>query len=241
MGIITKRSAPADPAQASEERTVARPVGPIAPAPRLVQPKRTRRPAMLALMVLTIVLGALGGYLLVTGSSQRTEVVGVARDIEWGQTVTAADLVAVSVVPDPALQTVAWADRSALIGGQAAVGLRRGALMTPDSLTQDIAPTQGQALVGLLVKTGQLPATPITAQDQVLLVISDTAAAVQGGVQSPDSSSADSSLEATVYTVGPVDQSGARTVDVLVSVDSAAQITQAAAAGRVSLVLVSRS
>lgn len=244
MRIATTRSKPKDDVPEAGVRTESRPVGPIAPAPKLAQPRRSRRPAMLALMVLTVVLGALGAYLLVDRSSERTQVVGLARNVDWGQTISATDLVAVDVVPEPALRTVSWSDRNILVGKQAAVGLRAGSLVTPDAVTTDTLPERGGAIVGLLLKEGQLPVAGLNPQDRILVVVTDTAGVVQGAVQSPQSDTAAAEppgIDATVSMVGPVDQMGSRTIDVIVPTSSVAQVAKAAAGGRVAIVLVSQS
>lgn len=243
----TPTEASTDPESRADARTEIRPVGPIAPVPKLAQPRRSRRPAMLALMVLTVALGAIGGYLLMQQSSERTQVVGLSRSVDWGQTISASDLVAIDVVPEPSLKTVSWADRNNLIGKQAAVGLRAGALVTPDAVTSSRLPDQGGAVVGLLLKEGQLPVAGLRPQDRVLVVLSDTqGAAVAGAVASPGGGTSTAAAEppgisAIVSTVGPIDQAGSRTVDVIVSTDDVAQVAKAAAGGRVSLVLVSQS
>ena len=47
-------------------------------------------------------------------------------------------------------------------------------------------------------------------------------------------------IEATVFTVGSTDSSGARTVDVVLAEDQAARVASASAAGKVAIVLVPR-
>ena len=195
---------------------------------------------MLALMVLTVIIGAFGAYLLVQNSSKRTEVVGLSHDVAWGQTIQSTDLVDVAVVPDPSLRTVKWSDRASIVGQLAATDLQAGALVTPRSVSGAQIPGPGQALVGLLVKAGQLPATPLGAQDKVLLVLVASATATAPTSAGAAASGSDG-LSAEVYTVGQVDANGARTVDVLVPVASASSIAQAAAEQRVSIVLVPKS
>jgi len=215
----------------------ARVVGPIAPAPKLQQPKRTRRPAMLALMVLTVVAGAIGAILLVQNSAKRTEVVGLAHDVAWGQMIQVKDLVDVAVVPDPSLLTVKWADRASVAGQFAATDLLAGSLVSARSVTGAQVPGKGQALVGLLVKSGQLPATALHPQDRVLLVLIASGTAV-GTTPSGAAGSSGGALSGEVFTVGAVDANGSRTVDVLVPLATATSIAQAAAEQRVSVILV---
>ena len=213
-----------------------RPVGPPIPVQKLRQPGRSKRPLMLALMVILMVVSALAAWFFVQKSTERVAVVGVAHDVAWGQEVQAADLVVVEVVPDPALKPVAWDQRSTLVGHLAATDLKAGMLLTPGSVTDDQVPSTGKALVGVLVKSGQAPVTPLSPQDQVLLVPADQQAApsAAGAAEAKP-------VQAEVYTVGATDANGTRTVDVLVPQDSAAQTAAAAEAGRLAIVLVPRS
>ena len=66
---------------------------PLPQAPALPPPRRRRRPALLALAVAMVVLGALGAAYLATSLGQTTSVIAVAQPVAWGQTITAADLV----------------------------------------------------------------------------------------------------------------------------------------------------
>lgn len=214
-----------------------RPVGPPLPVQKLRQPGRSKRPLMLALMVLLMVVSALAAWFFVQKSTERVAVVGVAQDVSWGQEIQASDLVAVEMVPDPALKPVSWDQRSTLVGQLAATDLQTGMLLTARSVTDVQIPPPGRALVGVLVKSGQVPVTPLSPQDQVLLVPADQQAA-------PSAASAAAAavpVEAEVYTVGAIDANGTRTVDVLVPQASAAQTASAAAAGRLAIVLVPRS
>ena len=204
---------------------------------KLRQPGRSRRPLMLALMVLLLVVSALAAWFFVQKSTERVAVVGVVHDVAWGQEIQASDLVAVEVVPDPALKPVTWDQRSTLVGQLAATDLQTGMLLTPRSVTDEQIPPTGKALVGVLVKSGQVPVTPLSPQDQVLLVPADQ----QAAPSSASSTAAVAPVQAEVYTVGATDANGTRTVDVLVPEASAAQTAAAAAAGGLAIVLVPRS
>lgn len=214
-----------------------RPVGPPIPVQKLRQPGRSKRPLMLALMVLLMVVSALAAWFLVQKSTERVAVVGVAHDVAWGQEIKASDLVAVELVPDPALKPVSWEQRATLVGQLAATDLQTGMLLTARSVTDVQIPPPGKALVGVLVKSGQVPVTPLSPQDQVLLVPADQQAAPSAA----SAAAAAAPVEAEVYTVGATDANGTRTVDVLVPQAAAAQTASAAAAGRLAIVLVPRS
>ena len=212
-----------------------RPVGPPIPALKLQQPGRSRRPLMLALMVVLMVVSALAAWFFVQKSTERVAVVGVARDVAWGQPVQMSDLVAVELVPDPSLNPISWDQRSTLVGQLAATDLQAGTLLTARSVTDVEIPSTGQALVGIQVKSGQVPVTPLSPQDRVLLVPA-------GQQASPSRAAATDGkpVQAEVYTVGATDANGTRTVDVLVPEAAAAQAAADAAAGRLAIVLVPR-
>ena len=110
------------------------------------------------------------------------------------------------------LKPVSWDQRSTLVGQLAATDLQTGMLLTARSVTDVQVPPPGKALVGVLVKSGQVPVTPLSPQDQVLLVPADQQAAPSAA----GAADARNRCEAEVYTVGAADANGTRTVDVLV-------------------------
>ena len=139
-------------------------------APSLPPPRRRRRPALLALAVAMVVLGALGASFVATSLGETTSVVALARAVPWGQPLSAADLVEARITSDPALSPIPYADRDELIGLIAATDLTAGSLLTRDALTDERFPPPGQHMVGVAVTTAQVPATPLRSGDEVLLV-----------------------------------------------------------------------
>src|SRR5918997_2924881 len=136
----------------------------------LPPPRRRRRPALLALALAMVVLGALGAAYLATSLGQTTPVIAVAREVPWGQPVTAADFVEARVSADPALAPIPYAERDQVIGLVAATTLTPGSLLTREALTGQPLPPPGQQLVGVGVSAVQLPTTPLRPGDDVLLV-----------------------------------------------------------------------
>ena len=124
QGAGTKERDPSAPINGSSGPVLS----PIPPAP-LVEPAKRRRPiGFLAAAVVLAIAGGLGAVWAVNQSGERSEVVGVARQVEWGEVITAQDLAVVEVIPDVNLRPVPWADRSALIGKRAATTLVPGSL-----------------------------------------------------------------------------------------------------------------
>src|SRR4051812_43490624 len=140
------------------------------PAPALPPPRRRRRPALLALAVAMVVLGALGAAYLATSLGRTTPVIAVAREVPWGQQITAADLVEAWVSADPVLDPIPYGDRDQVIGMVAATTLTPGSLLTREALTAQPLPPPGQQLVGVGVSSVQLPATALRPGEDVLLV-----------------------------------------------------------------------
>ena len=201
-------------------------------APVLPPPRRRRRPALLALAVSMVVLGALGATYLATSLGQTTAVIAIEREVPWGQTLTAADLVEARISADPALEPIPYVDRDQVIGLVAATSLRPGSLLTRDALTDQRLPAPGQQLIGVGVSLVQVPTTPLRPGDDVLLV------PVAAGSAPPTTERAPSVVEATVVKSGPPGTDGLRVVDVLVDAADGPDVAARAAAGLIAIVVV---
>ncbi len=205
---------------------------PLAQAPVLPPPRRRRRPALLALALAMVVLGALGAAYLVSSLARTTSVIAVARPVAWGQSITAADLAEARVPTDPALSPIPYADRDQVIGRTAAADLLPGALLTRDAVTDQQLPLPGQQLVGIGVSAVQLPGTPLRPGDKVLLVpLADAGAPVP--LAAPPAA-----VEATVLRAGEPGTDGLRVVDVLVDASDGPGVAARGAAGRIAIVVV---
>ncbi|MEI4278747.1 MULTISPECIES: SAF domain-containing protein [Geodermatophilaceae] len=179
-----------------------------------------------------VVLGALGATYLATSLGQTTAVIAIAREVPWGQTLTAADLVEATISADPALEPIPYVDRDEVIGLVAATTLGPGSLLTRDALTDERLPAPGQQLIGVGVSLVQLPTTPLRPGDDVLLVpvAAGSAPATTQGVPSV--------VEATVVNSGPPGTDGLRVVDVLVDEADGPDVAARAAAGLIAIVVV---
>jgi hypothetical protein len=204
------------------------------PPPALTPLRRRRRPALLALAVAMVVLGALGAAYLATSLGQTSPVIAIAREVPWGQQITAADLVQARVAGDPALAPIPYGERDQVIGMVAATTLTPGSLLTRDALTEQPLPPPGQQLVGVGVSTTQLPATSLRPGDDVLLV----PVAGSGVAGTPDAVGKPGTVEATVVRSGSPGTDGLRVVDVLVDAAEGPDVAARAAAGLVAIVVV---
>ncbi|MFD7685284.1 hypothetical protein [Streptomyces sp. NPDC059781] len=235
-----------------QERTGAgagRSAAPAGPAvgDRLPTPPRERKPALAALAVLLILVGALGATMLVLQAGDRIEVVKITKEIPAGQKVTDANTTSVMVAEDPGIHYVEWTQLDALKDLKAVSTIPAGVVAVGEMFGDEAKVPDGKALVGLSLKEGQYPAG---------LENGDAVAAYRVGGTSRSDSDADSGSsgstgggntlivdEARVNSV-PAEQSGDlvssanKSVTLLVDSADAAVLTQAASNGEVALVLV---
>lgn len=220
------------------EEQVSRPVegasgpvvlAPIPPSP-VLDPVKRRRPLGLILAAVVLTLsGAIGAYYLTTAANDRAEVVGVAAEVEWGEVISAQDLVMVQIVPDANLRAVPWSSRTSLIGKRAAMTLVPGSLVTAAAASDDPLVPAGQAIVGVTLKAAQMPREALSPQDRIRLVITP---------ESTNSTDPTAAVNAVVLSSTGSDTSGSRTVDVLVDQSTADELALAASAGRVTIIIV---
>jgi len=137
--------------------------------PTVVRQRRVR-PGLLGLAVLLIALGGLGAAFAVTSVRATGSYLAVARPVEVGREITAADLVTVQVAGGQGLRPVPAARLDEVVGKRAAVALLPGTLLTLGQVTDDPLLGPGQQQIALGLKTAQVPARELHPGDKVLLV-----------------------------------------------------------------------
>lgn len=200
------------------------------PAPAV---KLRRRPALVAVSVALVVLGALLSVWAYSSVGNAHQVVAVRSDVPRGRVITAADLVTVRIGVDPALETVPAEGMSNLVGRRAAVELKAGQLVVPSAVADAVVPGQGRSVVGLSLAAGQFPSEPLVAGDRVRVV---STPGQQGDVEADQVRV----FDAVVVQVGAADVSGRSSVSVEVAAQQAPEVAARAASGKVALVLDSR-
>ncbi|MGC5318312.1 SAF domain-containing protein [Micromonospora arida] len=141
---------------------------PINP-PTVVRQRRVR-PGLLGLAVLLIALGGLGAAFAVTSVRATGSYLAVARPVEVGREISAADLLTVQVAGGQGLRPVPAARLDEVVGKRAAVALLPGTLLTLGQVTDDPLLGPGQQQIALGLKTAQVPARELHPGDKVLLV-----------------------------------------------------------------------
>ncbi|MEU1591034.1 SAF domain-containing protein [Micromonospora sp. NPDC005710] len=155
MSLATRNGTPA----------VDAPVNP----PTVVRQRRVR-PGLLGLAVLLIALGGLGAAFAVTSVRATGSYLAVARPVEVGREISAADLVTVQVAGGQGLRPVPATRIDEVVGKRAAVALLPGTLLTLGQVTDDPLLGPGQQQIALGLKTAQVPARDLHPGDKVLLV-----------------------------------------------------------------------
>ncbi|MCZ7377459.1 SAF domain-containing protein [Micromonospora sp. WMMC250] len=145
------------------------PVDPPVTPPTVVRQRRVR-PGLLGLAVLLIALGGLGAAFAVTSVRATGSYLAVARPVEVGREISAADLVSVQVAGGQGLRPVPAGRLDEVVGKRAAVALVPGTLLTLGQVTDDPLLGPGQQQIALGLKTAQVPARELHPGDKVLLV-----------------------------------------------------------------------
>jgi hypothetical protein len=226
--------------------------------------RRDRRPLVLAAS-LALIGASVAGFVSVYASAGRTTpVVVLVHPMDQGQLFTSSDLGRAEVSVPTGVGTIPVSEASLLSGKRAATALPAGSLLTPGDLSSGPSITEGDAVVGLALKDGALPASGLSPGDPVLVVqtaapgsalgsptasgsspVVGTSVTTSSGVEISGTASAGEGTlvpVATVFAVAQPDPSSSGGYALLVSIevpsDDAAGVATAAAAGQVSLVLL---
>ncbi|MEU9183969.1 hypothetical protein AB0D14_05255 [Streptomyces sp. NPDC048484] len=123
---------------------------------RLPSPPRERKPALAALAVLLILVGALGATMLVLRAGDRIEVVKVTSDIQAGESVE-DNVDSVLVADDAGVNYVKWTQLKTLKDLKAKSTIYKGTLVIGEMFGDKSSLADGKAVVGLSLKEGQYP------------------------------------------------------------------------------------
>ncbi|MEW2610345.1 hypothetical protein AB0937_09060 [Streptomyces sp. NPDC047880] len=215
---------------------------------RLPTPPRERKPALAALAVLLILVGALGATMLVLQAGDRIEVVKVTQEIPAGGSVSTSNTTSVMVAKDDSIHYVEYGQLKQLQKLKAVNPIPAGVVAVGEMFGDAAGVAPGKATVGLSLKAGQYP-TGIKEGDTVAAYrVSSASGSGNSNSNSSSSSAADSSVIVdsgrVSYVPGPKDSGdelvGSTNLAVTLTVDSdkAAALAQAASNGEVALVKV---
>lgn len=193
-------------------------------------PKLRRRPMLIAVSVILTAVGALLTAWLLQVLAGTESVVAVRDDIQRGEIIQEEDLTQANISMDSAVHPVKWEQRHLLVDQYAYSDMPAGSLVVDKSYGPSVIPGKGQALVGLYIEPGKMPATELQSGDQVRVVY-------------PASDEDPTKTEVTVGDIAQVTASPDRRgtiVDVVVDSGKAPALAAAGSLKTVSIVLNSR-
>lgn len=175
-----------------------------------------------------------GGLLTTLSAGNRTAVLVIVRPVAAGEAIERADLREVSISLHPTLHAIRAENLSEVAGKPAAVNLVPG-LLSEKHVGAGPAVADGEAVVGLLLKPGQMPEGLAVGSPVRIVRFEDSfdPEAGRGGGRTLVE-------RARVKEIGDSDGvEGGRKVSVIVPEAASASVTSAAAVGRVGLALLS--
>lgn len=214
---------------------------------RLPTPPRERKPALAALAVLLILVGALGVTMLVLQVGNRVEVVKVTKEIQAGEAVTTDNATSVMVAADDSINYVKWSQLDTLKTLKAKTTIYADTVVMGQMFAKKASLPAGKAAVGLALKEGSYPAD---------IKAGDVVSAYRVGSTGSNSNNSDDSTgsggtsaaggalvdDARVNSIAENDDAtvstGNLSLTVLVDQADAAALASAAAANEVAIVHV---
>lgn len=180
-----------------------------------------RRPA-LAVGSLALVIACVAAFTgLYARAGDLVSVIAVAHTVPQGATVTANDLTVVRMSATTGVASIRASDAAEVVGRRAAEQLEPGTLLATDELVTRFAPPSGKSIVGVAVKTGQIPASGVSPGETVDVIVTglpEDSSAVASG--QPDGDAATPTIDGESISSGTVIVPGATVVEVAPSPDS---------------------
>ena len=131
---------------------------------RMPSAPRERKPALAALAVLLVALGAIAAGYLVINAGHRVGAVEITQQVGQGQRIPASAIKEVEIASNTGINYVAWQYANRVAGIYAAVQIPAGTLLTPAMTTATNNLAAGKVQVGLSLKPGQAPADLLIGQ-----------------------------------------------------------------------------
>lgn len=219
-----------------------------------------RRPRMAALSVAIIMTCTALFVVIYLHSTHLVAVIAVTQEISQGDLVQASDLRQVDLAPATGVRTVPVSAAQQVIGRPAAVTLLPGTLLSPEEIGGAQRISKHDAVVGVELKPGMLPASGLTDGEHVLVVLtgpvgaavssgsnqssSGSAGSSDGSSESGSSSASSSPTVITTATVVGINEnpdgsgSGDLAASVEVPASDAPLVADSSAAGQVALVQI---
>lgn len=131
---------------------------------RMPSAPRERKPALAAVAILLVALGAASAGYLVLNAGHRVGAVEITQDVGQGQQIPASAIKEVQINSDTDVRYVAWQFASRVTGVFARVQIPAGTLLTSNMTASTSNLTAGKVEVGLSLKPGQAPTNLLIGQ-----------------------------------------------------------------------------
>ena len=131
---------------------------------RMPSAPRERKPALAALAVLLVALGAVAAGYLVINAGNRVGAVEITQQVGRGQRIPASAIKEVEIASNSGINYVAWQYANRVAGVYAAVQIPAGTLLTSAMMTATNNLAAGKVQVGLSLKPGQAPGNLLIGQ-----------------------------------------------------------------------------
>ena len=131
---------------------------------RMPSAPRERKPALAALAVLLVALGAVAAGYLVINAGHRVGAVEITQQVGQGQRIPASAIKEVEIASNSGINYVAWQYANRVAGIYARVQIPAGTLLTSAMTTATNNLAAGKVQVGLSLKPGQAPANLLIGQ-----------------------------------------------------------------------------
>lgn len=198
---------------------------------RMPSAPRERKPLLVVLALLLILVGAGAAGLLVTRMTNRVAAIEVTQEVEQGHQITAADLGEVQITADSGVHYVSWASAASVVKYMAATDIPAGTLLTPQMVTTTNNLVNGRDTVGLALKDGQMPDN--LAVGQSVMIYSTATQTNSCGIPGQQLAAG-----ATVLSISPgKNGSGNTDVEVALNQDDAGRVTCNTANGTAAIAI----
>jgi hypothetical protein len=224
---------------------------------RLPVTPRGRRPLVAVVSALLVFTSVAVFASVYSSANHQTPALIVVQTIQEGQRISGTDLGQASVAISAGVSPIPVSSAPLLAGKRAAVTIPAGSLLTLADVAGSAPIAAGEAVVGMALKDGEYPSAGVESGDQVMIVqsaspgapatasASATATDTGSGSGSQNAGGSASGVlvpQATVFDVGAPSANSSSGASLLVSVEVsttlAAEVSNAASAGEVSLVLL---
>ncbi len=198
---------------------------------RLEPPGRRVQVPQLVVAVFLVAVGALVAVVVFSQAAARQPVLALANPVERGEVIGSEDLMVVYVATDDPINTLPAEAASGLVGLTAVADLDAGTIVTPAHFVSRSVVDAGEGVVGLALAPGEYPTPQLAPGDLVVVVVTARGSSESGATPRVVGS-------AVVFDVAELGSGGDRFVSLRMPAEVAAEVADAAAAGRVRLVLV---